>query len=138
MRANIGRWEQGRLPETDHDAVDREARAWTATRAAAADPCGERMSDEGRDSAREPMAAGGERLTQVVVSRGTAFAAATVVSIAERIVTVGEDILQQVDALTVDLRHRAPGGSFISFAVDVALLPGRGLVAVARSTRRPA
>ena len=48
-------------------------------------------------------------------------------------ISAGEHVIDQIDELTDDLGKALPGGGAINRVADMALLPGRYLVGVART-----
>ena len=70
---------------------------------------------------------------QVGERAGAAMVSSAVVPVAGGVISAGEHVIDQIDELTDDLGKAIPGGGVINRVADVALLPGRYLVGVART-----
>jgi hypothetical protein len=85
-----------------------------------------------RDEAEQAMRDSLERLAGGVGAQAGVLVAAAVVPMASGVVGAGEDIIEEIDEFTDDIVEAVPGGGVINWAADVALIPGRAVVRVAR------
>jgi hypothetical protein len=88
--------------------------------------------EEARDEAQQAMRDSLERLAGGVGAQAGVIVAAAVLPVAGGMVSAGEDIIEGIDELTDDLGEAVPGGGVINWAADVALVPGRYVMRMAR------
>jgi len=86
----------------------------------------ERALDEATQDMRESV----ERLAGGVEHEAALLA---VVPAARGVVSAGEHVIDQIDAITDDLEDAVPGGGVINWVADTALLPARYFLSVARA-----
>jgi hypothetical protein len=87
-----------------------------------------------RDEAQQGLKDSLERLAGGVGSQAAVLISAAVVPMADGVVDAGEDILEEIDEFTDNIAEAVPGGGVINWVADVALIPGRYVVRVAKST----
>jgi hypothetical protein len=90
--------------------------------------------EKARDEAQQGMRDSLERLAGGVGSQAAVLVSAAVIPVAGGVVEAGEDILDGIDEFTDDIAEAMPGGGVINWVADVALIPGRYVARVARST----
>jgi hypothetical protein len=91
-----------------------------------------RAREEAREEAEQGLRESLERLAGAVGSQAGVLVAAAVVPVADGVIDAGEGIIEEIDAITDNLEEAVPGGSVINWVADVALIPGRYCVRVAR------
>jgi hypothetical protein len=88
--------------------------------------------EEAREEAEQGLKESLERLAGAVGSQAGVLVAAAVVPVADGVIDAGEGIIDEIDEITDNLGEAVPGGSMINWVADVALIPGRYGVRVAR------
>jgi Putative Actinobacterial Holin-X, holin superfamily III len=102
--------------------------SWTADHAELV-----RQRDRARDEAEAELRDAIEILAETVAASAEARIRDAVVPTADGVVDAGEDILDVADDLTDAIEEAVPGGGLVNGALDLALLPGRFGVRVARA-----
>jgi hypothetical protein len=98
-----------------------------------------RAREEAREEAEQGLRESLERLAGAVGDQAGVLVAAAVVPVADGVIDAGEGIIEEIDEITDNLGEAVPGGSVINWVADVALIPGRYGVRVARfALKRPA
>jgi len=88
--------------------------------------------EEARDEAQQGLKDSLERLAGGVGSQAAVLVSAAVVPVADGVVEAGEDILEGIDEFTDNLGEAVPGGGVVNWVADMALVPGRYCIRVAR------
>jgi Putative Actinobacterial Holin-X, holin superfamily III len=102
--------------------------SWTGD---STEPVGQR--DRAREEAEAELRDAIGTLAEAVAARAEARIREAVVPTADGVVDAGEDILDLADGLTDAIEEAVPGGGLVNGAFDLALLPGRFGVKVARA-----
>jgi hypothetical protein len=89
-----------------------------------------------RDEAEQAMRESLERLAVGVGAQAGVLVAAAVVPVASGVVSAGEEIIDEIDEITDDIVEAVPGGGVVNWVADIALIPGRYGIRVARFALR--
>jgi hypothetical protein len=89
--------------------------------------------EQARDEAQQGMRESLERLAGGVGDQSAVVVSSAVVPVAGGAVSAGEHLIDEIDEITDDLGDAVPGGHLINWAADMALVPGRYFINVART-----
>ena len=89
----------------------------------------EQARDEAQQGTRESL----ERLVGRIGDRAAVRVSSAVVPVAGGVVSAGEHFIDHIDEITDDLGEVVPGGGVVNWVADLALVPARLFVGVART-----
>ena len=90
--------------------------------------------EQARDEAEYRMRESLDRLAEGFGEQAGVLVSSALVRTAGDVISASADIIEGIDEITHDIGKAVPGGGVINRAADMALLPGRYLVSVARTS----